>query len=63
MEDLIIIAVVAVLLVGAFAYLYRAKRAGKRCVGCPDGCSCGGHCGCKEQKAEIQDFGNVPPGT
>ena len=61
MKDLIIIAVVAVLLTGALVSIYRAKRAGKRCIGCPDGCSCKGACGSKVQKADQQQSSKNPP--
>jgi hypothetical protein len=26
-------------------YLYRAKKSGRKCIGCPDSGSCGGNCG------------------
>ena len=47
----IIIAVIIVAIVGAASfYIYKAKKSGKKCIGCPDGgsCSsgCGGSCGC-----------------
>ena len=51
MTDLIIIAVVAVILALAAWYVYRAKKNGKKCIGCPDGCSCG-TCGGCENKTE-----------
>lgn len=51
-----IIAIVAIVLVigGAIAYIIKAKKSGKKCIGCPDSCSCdtkkqssenGGGCG------------------
>ena len=58
MEDLIIIAVILVIVGGAAWYVYKAKKSGKKCIGCPDagsctcgkgessGCGCG--CGCGE---------------
>lgn len=51
MEDIIIIAVLAVILIAAAGYVYKAKKNGKKCIGCPDGCSCGSKndessCGC-----------------
>ena len=47
----IIIAVIIVAIVGAAAlYIYKAKKSGKKCIGCPDGGSCSakscGSCGC-----------------
>ena len=46
MKDLIIIAII-LLLAGAVAwYLYRAKKKGQKCIGCPYGSSCcQKHCG------------------
>ncbi|MBQ7875366.1 MAG: FeoB-associated Cys-rich membrane protein [Oscillospiraceae bacterium] len=51
MEDIIIIAILAVIIGLAGWYVYKAKKSGKKCIGCPDGCSCSsknseGGCGC-----------------
>ena len=52
MEDLIILAVILVIVGGAAWYVYKAKKSGKKCIGCPDGgsCTCGkgesSGCGC-----------------
>lgn len=45
-EDIIIIAVLVVVLGLAAWYVYKAKKSGKKCIGCPDGGSCGGNCSC-----------------
>ena len=44
MTESIIIAAILVAIVGLAAfYVYKAKKSGKKCIGCPDsGCSCGG---------------------
>lgn len=59
MEDIIVIIVVAVIVVLAGLYIYKAKKSGKKCIGCPDAencgkngiSACGGNCsscqGCK----------------
>lgn len=52
MVNFIIIAVVALIVAGVGLYLYRAKKRGDHCIGCPHGkqCSkncqggCNGHC-------------------
>jgi len=47
MTDLIVIAVLAVIIGAAARYVYKAKKSGVKCIGCPageNGCSCG--CGC-----------------
>lgn len=49
MTNFVIVAVIAVILGAAGRYLYRAKKRGVKCVGCPSGgcSSCG--CGCQER--------------
>ena len=53
--DIIIVAVIAAIVGLAGWYIYKSKKSGKKCIGCPDGCSCtskvnGGGCGCGCQK-------------
>lgn len=51
MIDLILALLLLAIVGGAAAYLYRAKRRGVRCVGCPSGGNCAGcrgHCTHKE---------------
>ena len=59
MENLIILAVVAVIITLSGRYLYRAKKRGVKCIGCPSGCSCNGksggcHCEKSEESASCQ---------
>ena len=50
-ENFIIIAVVAIIVGLASLYVYKAKKSGKKCIGCPDSGSCGKeHCSCCEDK-------------
>ena len=44
MENIIIIAVVTVIAGLAVAYVYKAKKKGKKCIGCPYGGDCGNCC-------------------
>jgi len=45
--DYVIIAVIALILGCAVFYIYKAKKSGKKCIGCPDGATCSGKCsGC-----------------
>ena len=50
--DWIVIGVIALIVGGALAYIIHAKKSGKKCIGCPDSCSChageqgGKTCGC-----------------
>ena len=50
MENIILIAIILVIVGLAAAYIYKAKKSGKKCIGCPDSGSCGskceGSCGC-----------------
>ena len=38
--DWIVIAVIILIVGGASAYIIKAKKSGKKCIGCPDSCSC-----------------------
>ena len=40
MTDIIAIVVILLIIVGAVAYIIKAKKSGTKCIGCPDGCSC-----------------------
>ena len=47
MVNLIAFVAVALIVGGAAGYVYKEKKRGVRCVGCPDGGTCGGNCsGC-----------------
>ena len=49
MTDLILIAVIAAIVGSAGLYIYKAKKRGQTCIGCPHAKNgtCGGSCGCK----------------
>ena len=56
-QDLIIIGIIAVIVGLALAYIIKAKKSGKKCIGCPDSGSCSGSChscscGCSKDSAE-----------
>ena len=39
--DIIVALVILLIVGGAVAYIIKAKKSGKKCIGCPDsGCSC-----------------------
>ena len=44
--DYIIILVIALIVGGAACYIYRAKKSGQKCVGCPHAKTCSGGCSC-----------------
>jgi len=43
-ENIILISVIVLVLGLAAFYVYKSKKSGKKCIGCPDGGSC--NCGC-----------------
>ena len=45
MANLILIAVIALIVGLASGYIYKEKKRGVKCIGCPEGCSCNGNCG------------------
>lgn len=45
-ENIIIIAIIVLVLGFAAFYVYKAKKSGKKCIGCPDSGSCSGNCSC-----------------
>lgn len=50
--DLIAIGIIVVIIGLAAFYIYKAKKSGKKCIGCPDSGSCGSHsCHCCEGHA------------
>ena len=57
MTDFIVIAVIVAILGFAAWYVYKAKKSGKKCIGCPDGCNCSakqcsgscGSCNCEDK--------------
>lgn len=46
MENVIIIAILIAIIGSAAFYVYKAKKSGKKCIGCPDGCGCSRQGGC-----------------
>ena len=47
MKDLVLVIIIALILGLVIFYLWRARKRGVKCVGCPDSGSCSGKCaGC-----------------
>ena len=46
MLDMIIVLVLLLVLGGAGLYIYKAKKQGKACIGCPHAKQCGSKCSC-----------------
>ena len=42
--DYLIIAVIVLIIAGACFAIYKSKKSGKKCIGCPDSGSCSGCC-------------------
>ena len=41
MIDIVIGLLIALIVGGAAYYIYRSKKSGKKCIGCPDSATCG----------------------
>ncbi len=52
LENIIIIAVLVLAVGGALAYIIKAKKSGKKCIGCPYGDSCKGSCSSRGKNEE-----------
>ena len=47
MENILLIAVISLIIGLAAGYVYKAKKRGVKCIGCPDSGACSGKCsGC-----------------
>ena len=46
MADFIVVAILVVILGAAVRYIYKAKKSGAGCIGCPASSSCGAKGGC-----------------
>ena len=50
MIDYLIIAILLAIIGGAAFYIYKAKKNGAKCIGCPEAKTCSGNCsGCSCQ--------------
>ena len=52
MTDILILLVVAAVVALAGWYVYKAKKSGRKCIGCPDGGCCSGSCSGNDHSAE-----------
>ena len=48
--DYLILAIIIAVIGGAATYVYKAKKNGQKCIGCPNSKSCSGSCGCSTKK-------------
>ena len=49
MTDFIVAAVLAIIIIAAAVYVYKARKRGVKCIGCPEG-TCSGGCNCQCNK-------------
>ena len=60
--EMIAIAVILLIIGGAVAYIIKAKKSGRKCIGCPHGGKCNkdnGCCGaCEGESSQEQTKGN-----
>lgn len=54
MDNILLLALLGLILGGAAGYVYKAKKKGAKCIGCPDGAKCSGPysgcCGCSHEQ-------------
>ena len=48
-KDIIIVAVLVAIALAILVYMGKQKKNGNKCIGCPHGGSCSGHCGDKKE--------------
>jgi radical SAM protein with 4Fe4S-binding SPASM domain len=48
--DYIVLAIIVAVIGGAAFYIYKAKKAGQKCIGCPHSKNCSGGCSCSSKK-------------
>ncbi|MFI3170452.1 MAG: FeoB-associated Cys-rich membrane protein [Faecalibacterium sp.] len=63
MTDIIVALVILAVLGISIGYIVHAKKNGAKCIGCPAGKQCSGHCGggCACQSQEMADGGEHAP--
>lgn len=47
MIDVIVVSVIVIVIAAASFYIYRAKKKGQKCIGCPCSKDCKGSCSCQ----------------
>jgi hypothetical protein len=50
MKNIVLGLIIAVIVAGAVFYIYRAKKRGQTCIGCPYAKECSKNCCCKSDK-------------
>lgn len=52
MENIVIVLVVSAIVIAVAVYLYKSKKRGDACIGCPYAKQCQGHCA--QQNADVE---------
>ena len=52
-EEFIALVAIALIIGGAVFYVIKAKKSGRKCIGCPNGCSCKSN-NCKGQSCDVK---------
>ena len=55
MNDIVLIFIVALIVSLALLYIYKSKKDGKKCIGCPDSKNCSGKCSGCSYKCDVKD--------
>ncbi|MBQ3537282.1 MAG: FeoB-associated Cys-rich membrane protein [Clostridia bacterium] len=55
MDNIIIIAIIVIIVGFSGLYIYKAKKSGKKCIGCPDSKTCSGNCSCCNSCKQTND--------
>lgn len=50
MTDVILFLILAAIVGGAAFYIYKEKKSGTKCIGCPHAKGCSGSCGCGQSE-------------
>ena len=58
LDDIIAIAVIALIIGGAVTYIIKAKKAGQKCIGCSYSKTCSGNCGGCNRSLDTKDEDN-----
>lgn len=65
--EIVAVVLIALIIGGAAFYIVKAKKSGKKCIGCPDGCSCSAKkgkngactcCSCHQEELDEQNCEN-----
>ncbi len=53
--NIIVTVILAVIIAAIVRYLYKAKKSGAACIGCPHAKQCGNQCHCHQNEADRKE--------